>query len=108
MAPPSQPAFRTGRNGRSTSRRSGFDGRRNKLRGNKKFKLRERVGVVSCKNNLKSCMLNVDGLSDASFADVEHFVEVERPDVVFLIETKRRMEELAPDIDITGYDNFEV
>ena len=64
----SQRPFRTGHNGCSTSRRSGADGRPNKFQNNKKYKLREKVRVVSCKNNLNSCLLNVDGLSDASFA----------------------------------------
>ena len=108
MTPPSRPPFRTGRNGRRTGRVINVDVRRSKCRSNKKYKLRENVGVISCKNNLKACMLNVDGLSEAAFADTEHFVEIERPDVVFLFETKRRLEEMAPDIDIPGYENFEV
>ena len=53
-------------------------------------------------------MLNVDGLSDTAMADVEDFVQRTKPDVVALLETKRRMEEMAPDISIPGYDCFEV
>ena len=35
-------------------------------------------------------------------------LQVDWPDVVFLIEMKRRTEELAPDIVIPGYNNLEV
>ena len=74
----------------------------------KKYKLRQNVGVISSKNFLKTSMLNVDGLSDTSMYDVCNFVEKNSPDVVFILETKRRLEEMATDITIDGYDNFEV
>ena len=82
--------------------------RRRKFNKNVKYKLRENVGVVSSKNTLKTAMLNVDGLSDTSLADVQDFIEKKSPDVVFLLETKRRMEELGTDISVEGYDHFEV
>ena len=53
-------------------------------------------------------MLNVDGLSDTSLADVQDFVSQSSPDVVFLLETKRRFEEFGTDIAIEGYEHFEV
>ena len=82
--------------------------RKNKQNRGGKYKLRENVGVVSSKNFLKTSMLNVDGLTDTSMYDVQNFVDQNSPDVVFLLETKRRLEELATDIDIDGYENFEV
>ena len=53
-------------------------------------------------------MLNVDGLSDTSLADVQDFAANNSPDVIFLLETKRRMEELGTDISIDNYEHFEV
>ena len=90
---------------RMSSFKAGRNGRRNKFNKNVKYKLRENVGVISSKTNLKSSMLNVDGLSDTSLADVHEFVERTSPDVVFLLETKRRHEEMCTDISIEGYDN---
>ena len=108
MLPLAQSSFRSGRNGCVTARHGSHLGRRIKSRGNKKFKLREKVGVLSCKNDLRTSMLNVDGLSDTALADVEDFVLRTKPDVVSLLETKRRVEEMCTDISIPGYECFEV
>ena len=88
--------------------KQGASKRRNKFNTNHKYRLRDRVGVVGSKDNLKTALLNVDGLSDTSLADVQDFVANNSPDVVFLLETKRRMEELGTDITIDDYDHFEV
>ena len=100
--------FRTGRNGRSTASNRGYYKRHHRFRNVYKFRRRENTGVVNSKTTLKTSMLNVDGLSDASMVDVEDFVLENRPDVVIILETKRRVEELATDISIEGYDDFEV
>ena len=108
MLPSAKSSFRSGRNGCVTARHSSQLGRRVNSRSKNKYKLREKVGVLSCKNDLKTSMLNVDGLSDTALADVEDFVQRTKPDVVALLETKRRMEEMCADISIPGYDCFEV
>ena len=53
-------------------------------------------------------MLNVDGLSNTSLAVVQDFVSQSSPDVVFLLETKRRFEGFGIDNAIEGYEHFEV
>ena len=50
----------------------------------KKHRLREGLGALSCKNDLSSAFLNVDGLSDAKLDDVASFVTAKSPDF-FLI-----------------------
>ena len=84
--------------------------RRRKKRANNRFKwkLKENVGEVVSKNELVTSCLNVDGLSYDSFVDVCDFVDQTSPDVVFLLETKRREEHLGFDISLSGYDVFEV
>ena len=73
-----------------------------------KYKLRENVGLVLTKKELKTSFLNVDGLSRTSLADVHDFIDSTDPDVVFLFETKRREEQICFDIGIESYDHFEV
>ena len=82
--------------------------RHGRINRNYKYKLRDKVGVIGSKNNLKTSMLNVDGLNDTSLADIQDFVVQNSPDIVFLLETKRRLEEFGTDITIDGYDHFEV
>ena len=91
----------------SSARYNAHRRQRNALR-NVKYKLRENIGVIGSKNSLTTSMLNVDGLSDISLADVQDFVTQSSPDIVFLLETKRRLEEFGTDINIDGYDHFEV
>ena len=100
--------YRTGRNGRKTASNRGYYTRHHRFRNVYKYRRRENIGVVNSKTTLKTSLLNVDGLSDASLVDIEDFVLTNRPDVVFILETKRRLEELAPDISLQGYDDFEV
>ena len=66
-------------------------------------KLRESVNVVRSKKLLRCSLLNVDGLNEASLASVEATVASKSPDVVILLETKRRFEESGIDISIPGY-----
>ena len=73
-----------------------------------KYKLKENVGLVVTKKELKTSFLNVDGLSRTSLADVHDFIDSTNPDVVFLFETKRREEQICFDIGIQNYDHFEL
>lgn len=75
---------------------------------NFKFKLRENIGALKCKNDLKTSFLNIDGLSDAKLEDVSSYVRAKSPDLFFLLETKRRAEEIGTDISIPGYDLTEL
>ena len=63
-----------------------------------KYKLRENVGLVLTKKELKTSFLNVDGLSRTSLADVHDFIDSTDPDVVFFFETKCREEQICFDI----------
>ena len=51
--------------------------------------------------------LNVDYLSKSTFFDVESTVEKKTPDLVFLFETYRTVEDCHEDIDIPGYSKYE-
>ena len=46
---------------------------------NFKFKLRENIGALKCKNDLKTSFLNIDGLSDAKLEDVSSYVRANHP-----------------------------
>ena len=92
-------------------KRKGRDHRRriNQFRFKKAAKLRDGIGVIDKKKVLKTCFLNVDGLSEATLEDIKVTVSVKSPDIVFLIETKRREEEeTGIDISIPGYRVREV
>ena len=69
----------------------------------KQARVRESYGVVEEKKTLRASFLNVDGLSEATLEDVKHTVRLKTPDVVFLVETKRRLEDTSIDISIPGY-----
>ena len=56
---------------------------------------REAIGILDRKKNLKYSLLNVDGLTPASFEDVKDNLDRTKPDVCFLLETKRREEETS-------------
>ena len=65
---------------------------------------------VACgpdKKVLRCSILNVDGMSEASLVNVESVVGTHKPDVVFLLETKRRAEEDGMDMSLLGYDVHE-
>ena len=57
---------------------------------------------------LSTSYLNVDGLTDAKLADVVAFTDQRSPDVLFLMETKRRVEEIGSNINIDGYELIEI
>ena len=74
---------------------------------NKHAKLRESTGTVQTKSILRCSLLNINGLSEASLANVETVVGSEKPDIVILLETKRRDEEPGIDISVPGYSVHE-
>ena len=107
-SPSGQRQHRRGRNSRNhaapTSSR-----RRSKISRTKfKSRRKQEPGHLSCKNSLKASFLNVDGLSEAKFEDVTHTVLSTSPDIFFLLETKRREEEIGIDISVPGYDLSEL
>ena len=82
-------------------------------RGNIKFKsrtvkLRSVVGVIERKNDLRCAMLNVDGLSMSTLEDVKEVFQKKKPDIAFILETKRREEEIALDARVDGYSLTEI
>ena len=83
--------------------------RRLKVRFIKKSKIQQRAGLEegSKKSALKIGLLNVDHLSMASFHDVVATIQTEEPDVVFLLETFRTVEDSHEDVDIPQYKSFE-
>ena len=85
------------------------DSRRNTARYRKKREARKEViGVLDRKKNLKYALLNVDGLTPGSFEDIKDTLDRTKPDVCFLLETKRREEEIGSDVEISGYTLREV
>ena len=81
--------------------------RKRRHRIHRKGKFREVIGVLDRKESLDISLLNVDGLSELSFLSVEETVAQKNPDMVILLETKRRVEELSQDISMEGYDLIE-
>ena len=75
----------------------------NQFRFKKAAKLRDNIGVLQTKKVLRSCFLNVDGLSAVTLEDVRNTVLQKKPDIVFLVETMRRSEETCIDIELAGY-----
>ena len=73
----------------------------------KHTQLRESYGTIDTKNVLRCSLLNINGLNEASLANVETVVGAEEPDLIFLLETKRRMEESGIDISMPGYSVHE-
>ena len=59
------------------------------------------------KTVLRCSLLNVDGLTEASLHNVEDVVGSQKPDVVILLETKRRLESSDIDISVPGYSVYE-
>ena len=47
--------------------------------------------MIQTKNVLRCSLLNINGLNEASLANVETVVGAEKPDIIFLLETKRRI-----------------
>ena len=101
--------FRKGRNSVSGNKNASKESIRVRNRSMKNWihksaRRKESFGAVSRKGNLLCALLNVDGLTDSSFADVKEVLSSKRPDVCLLLETKRRFEEEESCIDVLGYD----
>ena len=73
-----------------------------------KVKLRGSYGAKQYQTQLSTSFLNVDGLSDASMEDVRSYASLKSPDIFFLLETKRRLEEVGSSISVPGYDVTEI
>ena len=85
------------------------DARRNTSGYRKKRQARREVtGVLDRKKSLKYALLNVNGLTPDSYEDVKDTFDRTKPDVCFLLETKRREEDIGSDVDIPGYTLREV
>ena len=70
--------------------------------------MKQQVGELRCKNSLRASFLNVDGLSETKLEDITTTVLSTSPDVFFLLETKRREEEIGIDISVLGYELSEI
>ena len=79
-----------------------------KVLNSKRVKLRSVVGVIEKKNNLKLALLNIDGLSLGSLEDIREVCSRKKPDLVFILETKRREEDVGFKASIDGYSLTEV
>ena len=77
------------------------------LRLKRSAKLRENYGIRKTKTILRSALLNVDGLNEVSLEDVKTTIYSKKPDVVVLLETKRRVESCDVDASIAGYSLHE-
>ena len=73
----------------------------------KKSKLKDSVGTVQTKGILRCSLLNVDGFGESSHSNVERVIGSNKPDVVIILETKRRVEESGIDISLPGYSVHE-
>ena len=67
----------------------------------------ERKPVFS-KLHLNVALLNMDGLTEVTLADVKDTLDIKKPDLLFGLETKRREEEYGSDISIEDYEVHEV
>ena len=61
--------------------------------------------VFSNKTLIKTAYLNVDGLGDVTLTSVTDTVSRKLPDLLFLVETKRREGETGLDISLPGYSS---
>ena len=61
--------------------------------------------VFENKSLIKTAYLNVDGLGDVTFTSVKDTVSRKLPDVLFLVETKRREGQTGLDISLPGYSS---
>lgn len=69
---------------------------------------KDSYGFVQPKSRLKLGMLNVDGCTRDTFADVKDVLLRKKMDMCILLETKRRIEEDDDSLAIPGYDLTEV
>ena len=88
--------------------RAKMNKRGRKVSNSKSVKLRSVVGVIERKNNLKCALLNVDGLSLSTLEDIKEVCVKKKPDLVFILETKRREEDVGLKASIDGYSLIEV
>ena len=96
--------FRKGRpkgNGSFEKNRVGRRSSRNLV--HKSVRLKESYGAIGSKKKLTCSLLNVDGLSDASLADVRDVLARKQPDLCVILETKIRFEEEGLCLDVPGY-----
>ena len=97
--------FRKGRpkgNGSFEKNRVGKRSSRNLV--HKSVRLKESYGAIGSKKKLTCSLLNVDGLSDASLADVRDVLARKQPDLCVILESKIRFEESGPCLDVPGYE----
>ena len=73
----------------------------------KRIKPWEYIDNLKPKSLLKCSLLNVDGLNESSLENVETVIRTHGPDIVVLLETKRRVEEHGMDISVPGYSLVE-
>ena len=66
-------------------------------------KLLDFIGILQSKKRLRSGFLNVDGLNEVTLHEVSSTVHEESPDILILVETKRREEDVPIDISLPGY-----
>ena len=99
--------FRSGRN-RSSNHSTLKRSRSMKAWTSNRVRLRESYGAAKYQHQLFSSFLNIDGLSAAKLVDVRSYASKRKPDIFFLLETKRREEEVGSDISVPGYDLSEI
>ena len=104
---PPRRGFRRGRNSASNNNIS-YERIRQRRRNtrclHKSSLLKESYGLIQRKTKLKCCMLNVNGLTDSTLADVKNVLASKSPDVCVLLETKRRLEDEGINLEIPGYE----
>ena len=100
--------YRRGRNSRGQAAPTSSRKRSRIAIGRHKHRRKQHVGELRCKNSLKTSFLNVDGLSETKLEDITNTVLSTSPDVFFLLETKRREEEIGIDISVPGYELSEI
>ena len=79
-------------------------GRGEQQRKTKKFQTR---AAYTVKEDLRLGLLNCDGLGTTTWEDVKTAVEKQRLDLVFLLETKRRDDEVNELLELPGYKSIE-
>ena len=83
-----------------------FKGGRGEIqRKRKQFVTRARFET---KESLCLGLINCDGLSTATWIDIKSSVETQKLDLVFILETKRREEDVKEPLDIPGYVAIEI
>ena len=91
--------------GKKVSAKEAYHRKSRRLLKLKSMKARSTVNSHSLimKNNLRCASLNVDGLNEVSYENVLSVMKNNDPDILFLLETKRRYEETNIKIVTPGY-----